>query len=208
MDAADVINVHYAALPKYRGMHPIVWAILNGEKHVGFTFHQMDEFLDSGPIFYQELFDIKNYSSWELMQQIDSRLEKITGSIIEKYMNDEYEITPQRSDDAIFVAKRNLADCRVNWKEWNAEYFQRILKALVTPYPLPFFEHRTKKIEILRAEIDFRDYIEIPGHLVNIDAEFVWIKLVDGLLKIKEIIIDDQKINAVDYFKFVGIRLQ
>ncbi|MBM3254096.1 MAG: hypothetical protein FJZ16_07580 [Candidatus Omnitrophica bacterium] len=48
------INIHFGMLPKYRGIQPIMHAILNGEKEFGVTVHYIDEKLDSGDIILQE----------------------------------------------------------------------------------------------------------------------------------------------------------
>jgi len=48
-----VINLHYSLLPSYRGVYPVNWAITNGEKKTGFTYHFVNEKIDDGEIFMQ-----------------------------------------------------------------------------------------------------------------------------------------------------------
>lgn len=47
------INLHASLLPRYRGAAPIQWALVNGEKETGISLMQMDEGLDTGPVFTQ-----------------------------------------------------------------------------------------------------------------------------------------------------------
>jgi methionyl-tRNA formyltransferase len=47
------LNVHFAELPQYRGCLPIVYALANGDPHVGVTLHIMDEGIDTGAILDQ-----------------------------------------------------------------------------------------------------------------------------------------------------------
>jgi methionyl-tRNA formyltransferase len=47
------LNVHSALLPKYRGMLPTFWALLNGEPETGVTVHRMVEGIDGGDIILQ-----------------------------------------------------------------------------------------------------------------------------------------------------------
>jgi methionyl-tRNA formyltransferase len=47
------INYHTALLPKYRGRQPLFWALLNDEKEIGISIHEMDRELDNGPIIVQ-----------------------------------------------------------------------------------------------------------------------------------------------------------
>ena len=50
-----VINVHTSLLPKYRGRHPVDWAMENEEKEIGITVHYIqDETIDTGDIILQD----------------------------------------------------------------------------------------------------------------------------------------------------------
>jgi methionyl-tRNA formyltransferase len=53
LPALGCVNVHFGLLPKYRGILPIMYAILNGEREFGVTIHYMDEKLDNGEIIVQ-----------------------------------------------------------------------------------------------------------------------------------------------------------
>ncbi|MGQ0607070.1 MAG: methionyl-tRNA formyltransferase [Chloroflexota bacterium] len=44
------LNLHYGPLPRYRGVSPIAWALLNGEASHGVTLHVIEPGIDSGPI--------------------------------------------------------------------------------------------------------------------------------------------------------------
>ena len=46
-----VINLHGSLLPRYRGAAPVNWVIANGETHTGVCTMQIDEGLDTGPLF-------------------------------------------------------------------------------------------------------------------------------------------------------------
>jgi len=46
----SIINLHNAPLPKYRGVRPINWALLNGESEHGVTIHKIHEGVDDGDI--------------------------------------------------------------------------------------------------------------------------------------------------------------
>lgn len=48
------INIHFGMLPEYRGILPIMYALLNGEEYFGVSVHYIDEKLDSGDIILQE----------------------------------------------------------------------------------------------------------------------------------------------------------
>ena len=48
------INLHPSLLPKYRGMAPQHWPIINGDSETGITVHYVDEFADTGDIILQK----------------------------------------------------------------------------------------------------------------------------------------------------------
>jgi len=52
------INMHFSPLPKYRGVAPIAWALINGENEYGVTIHYMDPGIDTGDIISQTNFEI------------------------------------------------------------------------------------------------------------------------------------------------------
>lgn len=54
------VNLHSALLPEYKGCFASFWAIMNGEKETGITYHYMTEKVDSGNIILQEKFIIDN----------------------------------------------------------------------------------------------------------------------------------------------------
>jgi methionyl-tRNA formyltransferase len=59
------INGHPSPLPDYRGPNPVAWAIRNLETDVGYTFHRMDEDLDTGAILAQGRVPLGDEHSWD-----------------------------------------------------------------------------------------------------------------------------------------------
>jgi methionyl-tRNA formyltransferase len=56
------LNVHAGMLPKYRGINPSFWALLNQEKKSAVTVHYINEEIDDGDIIQQDIFDIEGIS--------------------------------------------------------------------------------------------------------------------------------------------------
>jgi hypothetical protein len=67
-----IINIHTSFLPKNRGAHPNVWAIIDGTK-AGITIHQIDASIDAGTILWQEEIPISptdtGYSLYNRLQK-------------------------------------------------------------------------------------------------------------------------------------------
>lgn len=49
-----MLNVHGEILPDFQGAASVIWSIYEGRAETGFTIHQIDERIDTGPIVYQE----------------------------------------------------------------------------------------------------------------------------------------------------------
>jgi methionyl-tRNA formyltransferase len=63
-----VVNGHPSLLPRWRGPSPVAWAIRNGERELGFTFHLMDEDFDTGPVLAQGSVPLDdNDDDWETL---------------------------------------------------------------------------------------------------------------------------------------------
>jgi methionyl-tRNA formyltransferase len=47
------LNLHFALLPRHRGVAPIAWAILSGDREAGVTLHHMVPEIDAGDVIAQ-----------------------------------------------------------------------------------------------------------------------------------------------------------
>ncbi len=65
-----VYNCHAGLLPSYRGRSVLNWALINGEKFYGITFHQVNSYIDEGDILLQK--KIKILDSWGYKEILDS----------------------------------------------------------------------------------------------------------------------------------------
>jgi methionyl-tRNA formyltransferase len=72
------VNGHPSLLPDYRGPSPMAWAIRNGEREGGFTFHRMDADLDTGAILAQGAFPIEDEHSWD---ELTPKLQALVGEL-------------------------------------------------------------------------------------------------------------------------------
>ena len=57
------LNIHPGKLPKYRGVQPGFWTLLNQEKEGAITIHYMNEKYDDGDIIQQDVFDISDVNT-------------------------------------------------------------------------------------------------------------------------------------------------
>src|SRR3989339_2075511 len=83
-----ILNVHASLLPKYRGQHPLNWALLNDEKKIGVTIHLVSEELDAGNILIQKSINIKDEADMQyIRKKIHSIGAKLLVESIKKFKN-------------------------------------------------------------------------------------------------------------------------
>lgn len=187
LDRKTYINVHGALLPKYRGMHSTFYAIMNGEKELGITFHLVNAWMDAGDILAQYAFPYTGQTVAEINAQIDALVGQYAGQVCADYMQG--KIRPQKQDDAkaLFGARRNLADCEIDFSMDNV-LLRRFFRALTPPYPCPMLRIRGALYEVTGpAEIIDRDYFGPLGRAVYVDEKGVWIKVRDGYLIVQNV---------------------
>ena len=74
-----VVNLHGSILPKYRGAAPVNRAIINGETRTGVCTMQIDEGLDTGPVYLCKETDIH---SNDTAPELSSRLATIGAPLL------------------------------------------------------------------------------------------------------------------------------
>ncbi|MBP6630861.1 MAG: methionyl-tRNA formyltransferase [Kofleriaceae bacterium] len=64
------VNVHGSLLPAYRGAAPVQWAVLDGLTHTGVSVMQLDEGMDTGPVFATREVAIGDATAGALMTRL------------------------------------------------------------------------------------------------------------------------------------------
>ena len=152
-----IINTHPSLLPKYRGLHSLVWAMLNFEEELGFTIHLMNEYIDDGDILAQYKIKYNGETSKEIMDKFDHYVENNLGRIVKAFINKEIIPVKQDRSKATWVPRRNIEDCIINFN-WDQRFIEMFFKALVRPYPLPMIKIKGELFEVENHAFIKRQY--------------------------------------------------
>ena len=80
----SVVNLHPGRLPAYKGLEPVIQAILHGDKMVGITLHRVAEGIDEGNVIgFNELLIKQKESIFALT----CRLMQVGASLLEIHLN-------------------------------------------------------------------------------------------------------------------------
>ena len=82
--ACCVINKHASLLPSNRGVLPVFWAMLSGER-IGFSLHTVIEKLDSGKVVYQKEYEDLNLTLYEWYRKIYADVPQAILSCLDRY---------------------------------------------------------------------------------------------------------------------------
>ena len=144
------VNIHFGALPKYRGCHSIPMAILNNEKKIGVTFHLMDKGIDSGPIIKQYFIkNNKKNSCKELyLKAVFTASKKIT-IIIKNIIKKKIKLKTQNEKKSRYYSISSLKNNKINYNS-DINYINNFVRANYFPPFSPSYSYvNGKKIFFL-----------------------------------------------------------
>ena len=175
LDRYTVLNVHLAPLPKYRGRHPLHWALINGEREFGFTVHTMDADFDAGEIHWQKRVSVvSGMSVEELRNALMKELAAGFGGFLEDYEKGTIEPWSNPNSEASYAPKRKPEDSLLT--EWHDRdtIFRKVMALRSGNYPA-YFTVNGEKIIVTRAEIE-------EGMIAANDSAQVGQPIADGVI--------------------------
>jgi methionyl-tRNA formyltransferase len=195
------INIHYSLLPKYRGLHALAWAILNGEENIGLSIHLVDDGIDSGPILHQKEFGNDDRTSLtEMTQRLNSYIEENLSDVIEEYMKKKIQPKNQNSVEASWVGRRGDLHNLIDFRQ-EISFYNRLIRVLQPPYPYPYAIYSGLKLDLEDIGFHFSSVNADKGRILNIDNQGVWVYVEGGYLILKKITYQGEIIEPRNLFK-------
>jgi methionyl-tRNA formyltransferase len=157
MPKFGIINLHGSLLPKYRGAAPIQWAMANGEAETGVCTMQIDQGLDTGPVYLCEKTAIDPEES---VHELSARLADLGGDLVIRTLNGivNGSLHPRPQDDAQSSIARILRkqDGYIGWDS-PARTIHNHVRAF-NPWPGAIAKFRGLDCRILKSRV-----VQIPG---------------------------------------------
>lgn len=189
------VNVHYAALPRYRGRANVNWAILNGEPETAITIHAIAPGLDDGNILFQQVIAIgPDDTVTDVYCTLNEIQRRVLGDTVARYL-DGFPGVPQNESESTYGCSRVPADGEIDWSK-STDRIYALIRALSPPYPGAHSYLETRRITIARASPvrDGRRYAgRIPGRVVGRSKAGGYVDVLtgDGVLRIRKVIIGE-----------------
>jgi methionyl-tRNA formyltransferase len=176
------INIHASLLPRWRGAAPIQRALLAGDTQTGVSIMQMDEGLDTGPVFAQRATAIgAEDDSGNLHDRLAELGAQLLIEVLAAIERGSARSTVQPPHGAVYAAKIDKAETWLRWAE-SAEAVERAVRAF-RPTPGALARFHGKPLKIWRARVT--DGAGAPGTIV--DAARLQVACGTGALVIEEL---------------------
>ncbi len=183
---APCIGTHPALLPRNRGRHPIVWALVHGLKESGLTFFYIDEGIDSGDILWQRPFAITpEDDAGTLLKKIEQLASEAIAEFLPQLKNGTAQKIPQDHSLTNYWRKRSAADGEIDWKKSSGEIHD-LIRALAKPYPGAHTFCGGKKIVVRKSRLPpgENEPNALPGAVVSFAENSALVQTGSGLIEL------------------------
>ena len=168
------IGSHPALLPRNRGRHPIVWALVEGLQETGLTFFFLDEGVDSGDIVWQRSCRIEpEDDAASLYGKIEDLAAVGLQDFVHRVAGGTVCRTPQDDSLATYWRKRNDDDGRIDWSQ-PAARIRNLVRGLTRPYVGAHAFHFDTRFSVWRSTIPFgaHDQSSVqPGEILDVSEQ-------------------------------------
>ena len=163
------LNLHFSLLPRWRGAAPVQRAIEAGDSLSGVTVFQLDEGMDTGPIFSTKRFALDtDITSDELLIELaELGVEAVMDSL--QAIIDGKRPTTQSGEGATKASKITKQECEIDWSLSAQVISQKVRAFTSNPGAWTRFRGDTLKID----SVSLGDSSLKPGTLHIVDKKLI-----------------------------------
>jgi methionyl-tRNA formyltransferase len=181
--ARGCLNLHASILPRYRGAAPIQWAIARGETETGVSLMQMDEGLDTGPVFGVRRLSIgEDETAGELAVRLGTLAADITREDVPRAARGELTAVPQDDAAATSAPPLEKEQGRIDWGRPAFDVHNHV--RAMTPWPSAFTTSGGKLLKVLATRHSTLKSADPPGTIVAADSSGVLVACGEGVLEL------------------------
>jgi amino acid adenylation domain-containing protein len=207
------INFHDAPLPRYAGSYATSWAIMQGERVHGVTWHAMTELVDAGDIFKQSLFEIADgETAFTLNAKCYDAAIGSFAELTDDIAYDRVSVRKQNLNERTFFSrdKRPSSGCILSWNRPARDIgaFVRALDFGSYPNPLGLPKLAIGIDVIIVSEVEVLNAMSsaTPGTITCLAPDFVRVSTTDGDIVLRKLLtIDGQPFPIADVVAKFGL---
>jgi methionyl-tRNA formyltransferase len=177
------VNLHASLLPKYRGAAPINWAIVHGEVETGISLMQMDEGLDTGPVFSKHRLSIgPEETAGELAERLANLAAHVVRSDLPGVVAGQLRAEPQEDSQASFAPPIAREHTRIVWQQ-SAQSIANLVRGM-SPRPGAHTTLRGKTVRVIAARPANETLSGQPGRVHVWDRKRLLVQTAAGALEL------------------------
>jgi len=202
------VGVHNSLLPKYRGGAPLVWAMIRGEKTVGFSMFSFTPGMDDGPLWWQKAVPVlqSDYIA-DICGKIETLLIGGLGKVYQEIIAGTRTPRTQPAHGATYCARRTAEDGRIDW-QWPCARIYDFIRAQSRPYPGAYTMLDNRKLTVWRATPTDIVYCGTPGQVVKIDEAGAYVATGDDHpIVLNEVGCEGRDAPAGEILRSITVRL-
>lgn len=192
------INIHASILPRWRGAAPIQRCLLAGDRETGITIMQMEQGLDTGPMYLIKRVPIAPRDTAGSLQ--DKLAELGAQALLEALSGiADGSLVAQRQDDRLSTYARKLdkAEAALDWSR-PAEEIARRVRAF-NPWPVAYTRYEGLNLRLWAAE-PVNGGGGPPGTVMAADRVGIDVATGEGLLRITHLQMPGKKVLSAAEF--------
>jgi methionyl-tRNA formyltransferase len=206
------MNVHASLLPRWRGASPIQHAILAGDPESGISLMQMEEGLDTGPVFIQEKLIIgARETASSLHDKLSDLGARMLAECLKSILGGLIVATPQDDSLATYAPRIKKEDAAIDWTKTSYQV-DRLIRAMM-PWPGAFTTWQGTGFKVISAypveNYRFRD--GLPGDILSYKGSAL-VRTGEGGLQLEQVQLAGKQVMTIEEFlrgrpDFIGSRL-
>lgn len=202
-----IVNCHGGLLPKWRGFAANAWAIMNGAEEIGYSIHRVREELDAGEIYYVKHIPILPEETYSDVHEImiDSIVNDVPKVLYDIAMGN---IQGQLQDGKEVAYCTRFHSAMGELKDFQnvSQYYVNLHRCMAKPLGTGiYFINKERKFTVNQVEHGKKygvcNYMAVPGKIVNIIDNQLWVKTQDNIVVLSGIYLDGVKIRVADFFR-------
>jgi methionyl-tRNA formyltransferase len=178
------VNVHASLLPKLRGAAPIQWSIVRGERETGVCLMQMDEGLDTGPVFARRSLSIgPDETTAELSERLSALGAELLRDELPHYLAGERPPVAQEHALATLAPILRKEDGAVDWSRPAAQLHDLVRG--FSPWPSAYTFVAGLRLKLHRTQV-----VEgqgEPGTILSAGRDGIVVACAGGALRLLEV---------------------
>ncbi|HEX5543397.1 MAG TPA: methionyl-tRNA formyltransferase [Micromonospora sp.] len=158
------VNLHFSLLPAWRGAAPVQHALLHGDELTGASVFQLEQGLDTGPVFGTLTEQIRpTDTAGDLLERLAVSGAELLVAVLDAIEAGTARAEPQPAEGVSLAPKLTVDDARVRWQEPAFAVDRRIRACAPAPGAWTVFRGERIKLGPVRPAADAPDLK--PGEL-------------------------------------------